>query len=238
MADNSEAAGTGGAEINLNPEVSFEIKVPLYHYAKKYDIWFEVGTARDKFVVSDENGTEIMTITFKQVKSGNANYKSGLWYKIKGALCIFIEDEYPAVKITNDKLAFVESFARQFQKEARDIMARRTRIENELGALPRAFQTFIELDLPHANDGLEIIDSNALAWYNTKARRNKWQTIRNLEELAFIISQTFPQFQCRAARTQYTDTDGTTQRKVAIKCDIIAIARAIEAKLDELASDG
>ncbi len=236
MDDNSESAGTGGAEINLNPEVSFDIVVPLYHYTTKYDVRIDVGTARDKFVVRDEMGTEIMVVSFKQVRSGNANFKSNLWYKIKGTLFAFVEERYPSARITKEKEAFTEEFTAQFRKKAKKIMAIRARIEDELGALPHAFQAFIDQVLPRANDGLAIVDGSALMRYNDKAKRKRWPTLRNLEELAFLISQAFPSFQCRAARTQYIEKNGNRQRKVAIKCDVTAIAREIERILDEITS--
>ena len=69
--------------------------------------------------------------------------------------------------------------------------------------------------------------------YNRKAQTNRWSKIKNLDELAYYISQRFPKYKCSAVRKQYKDTNGKNQRRMVIACDLYSIAKEISNKLDQ-----
>ncbi len=237
MADDITTQDANGNDFDLDPEIPFDFVVPLYGFRNTPRMRFVVKTAGDRFVIShqsnDFNEIEIITITFKQVQSGNLYTKySAVWYKIRGALFALFDLDYPFVRVVEQRIECVELFVNKFRTLAFEVISTRNKINDALGPLPFIFSTFIELTMPRTNDGLYIIDGNALRMYNARAKRNRWATIRNLDELAYYISQTSPSQGCSVARRQYHDINGSKRRGMVIACDLFGIARDIEQALD------
>ena len=224
---------------DLNPEFRAMLPVPLKGALKSYTVIFIIKTARDRFIIQDKMANNrvyySITITFKQIQNGNlySNY-TGLWYKLKEFLFTVLDRWYPTIQVTKYRLVFVKEFIKRFNNLAPSIIEARIQIENEVGPLPYIVFTLLELELPRPSDGLDIINRNALKMYNAKAKINRWATIRNLDELADMISQKFPKLKCSTARKQYRDIDGKKKRGIVLVCDLHAIAHEIRNILNQL----
>lgn len=224
---------------DLDPEFKFTISVKLQSIMNMCTVNFNVKTERDRFIImyneQDHKMMYPLTITFKQVRSGNLTFvHGGLWYKIKNYLFSVIDHYYPHVRVTKYRINFMKKFIKKFTILANQFVEMRRQIEDELGPLPHIFSTFLECELPRTQDELYYINGNALKMYNAKAKINRWATIRNLDELAYMISQSFPKLEYSTARKQYRDIHGNKKRGIVLVCDLHAIAHELYNKLNQL----
>ncbi|MFX1339953.1 MAG: hypothetical protein ACFFDK_15180 [Promethearchaeota archaeon] len=225
--------------IDLNPEFRFMMTMNLDVFFKSCKVNFFVETARDRFIIwyqtPDRQIYSPLMITFKQVLRGDLTHKHcDLRYKIRGNLISIFKKWYPEMNIKKYQNEIVEKFAFQINNLALNFIEARQQIELELGPLPQAFSTFLEINLPKTSERLDIIDRNALKMYNEKAQANRWLKIRDLDELAYYISQKLPEYKCSAARKVYRDINEIRQRRKIVMCDFQSIANEISNRLDQL----